>query len=1031
MPTASGYLRILLLRHGTTYTMNLNFATGGAVEENEYGFPKKKTVRDPLSHRIIEKRRRDRMNNCLADLARLLPPSSLRKGRGRIEKTEIVELAIKHLRHLQTHLCPSGDKCEFNYIVKGSRSEGFTRPPLFPVTSSGGGGGPTATFPSTPEEHFRLGFHECMSETMHFLVEDEGMYPGDSLCVRILKHLGAHSENLMREHFGKEGKLRFLTEIKKEETDESPSANKQKLCDSDCNNGNSSSSGYAANGSSISSGSEGNRGQDAESPESFPPVQTGPGGNIGSGGCGGSTITTTTTTTDGGSYFLPPSERTAAINIDYEGENSCCSTQLSLDISDVLSVESKSTTRKNGASGSPASNKPPIPTAISCTSSPMTSSSTAQSNWRSADEGHETGSASRYKFKNNIKQRFVADHLVPGRTANNSGGEEDVEAVMTRSENKLSNKHKDDDEEHQSNTGARTDFLDDEEEGRMKVGRNNSSSSPTPPGGEEEGEEELMLEEDCGSNKSYERRRRRRTSTSDSCSSSNRTISIENMNGVVASDLTSKVVMATSTTTSQGNSPPPDSAEQHDANGGKRLSGESAAPVAVNVIKVENPARSAAPSSSSAPLNPIPTAEPGLLGESENCGGRVPAFALHEKGLYYIPLMIDKAMLSPYLDHAPIPPPPLHPVTINVCFLLSSPSSQPDKVVGKPAPQFLKNSLTTSPPTSVPMTSPPPGAGFVHIPPPQTIIPHPLLVTPASQKGASLVKCVPMSVNKPSPKEQTNFSSRYSSSQQQQQQQHQSSRQQGSPVPYRYPITGPIQQISSSSSLPSSHIMSHHPQKDVFSGQYYPVGYYAESSHPGHIVPHQQPPSSTSSSSQLVQHGGGYSSSSNSSSSSNHGRQTNNTGRKRSIANISPISSSSSLGYHSSFHDNKYSPDPFPTAYNHNLHHYNASPSSTSGAHHSQQSSIHHGVSISSSNRQQHHALMGLHPHILSTGGYGGTLATNHLIMPGGGSNCIDLERRRSCSPNKRVKRSRGDVDDILKMKQPHPIIPLLPAHDN
>lgn len=93
------------------------------------------------------------------------------------------------------------DKCEFNYIVKGSRSEGFTRPPLFPVTSSGGGGGPTATFPSTPEEHFRLGFHECMSETMHFLVEDEGMYPGDSLCVRILKHLGAHSENLMREHF--------------------------------------------------------------------------------------------------------------------------------------------------------------------------------------------------------------------------------------------------------------------------------------------------------------------------------------------------------------------------------------------------------------------------------------------------------------------------------------------------------------------------------------------------------------------------------------------------------------------------------------------------------------------------------------------------------------------------------------------------------------------------------------------------------------------------------------------------------------
>lgn len=55
------------------------------------------------------------MNNCLADLARLLPPSSLRKGRGRIEKTEIVELAIKHLRHLQCHPCPNGGK-QMQYI---------------------------------------------------------------------------------------------------------------------------------------------------------------------------------------------------------------------------------------------------------------------------------------------------------------------------------------------------------------------------------------------------------------------------------------------------------------------------------------------------------------------------------------------------------------------------------------------------------------------------------------------------------------------------------------------------------------------------------------------------------------------------------------------------------------------------------------------------------------------------------------------------------------------------------------------------
>lgn len=60
---------------------------------------------DPLSHRIIEKRRRDRMNNCLADLSRLIPTYYLKKGRGRIEKTEIIEMAIKYMKHLQAHAC--------------------------------------------------------------------------------------------------------------------------------------------------------------------------------------------------------------------------------------------------------------------------------------------------------------------------------------------------------------------------------------------------------------------------------------------------------------------------------------------------------------------------------------------------------------------------------------------------------------------------------------------------------------------------------------------------------------------------------------------------------------------------------------------------------------------------------------------------------------------------------------------------------------------------------------------------------------
>lgn len=60
---------------------------------------------DPLSHRIIEKRRRDRMNSCLADLSRLIPPQFQRKGRGRIEKTEIIEMSIRYMKQLQKQEC--------------------------------------------------------------------------------------------------------------------------------------------------------------------------------------------------------------------------------------------------------------------------------------------------------------------------------------------------------------------------------------------------------------------------------------------------------------------------------------------------------------------------------------------------------------------------------------------------------------------------------------------------------------------------------------------------------------------------------------------------------------------------------------------------------------------------------------------------------------------------------------------------------------------------------------------------------------
>lgn len=154
------------LGHRLKVERNLNFSTI-TNEEDEFGFSRKKTARDPMSHRIIEKRRRDRMNNCLADLSRLVPTNYLKKGRGRIEKTEIIEMAIKHLKHLQAHPCKNPATCE---VAK--------------------------TTEQNHKHQYRLGFQECMSETVRFLVEIEGFYANDGLCFRLVNHLQKHYDKV-------------------------------------------------------------------------------------------------------------------------------------------------------------------------------------------------------------------------------------------------------------------------------------------------------------------------------------------------------------------------------------------------------------------------------------------------------------------------------------------------------------------------------------------------------------------------------------------------------------------------------------------------------------------------------------------------------------------------------------------------------------------------------------------------------------------------------------------------------------------
>ncbi|XP_034935693.1 hairy/enhancer-of-split related with YRPW motif protein 1-like isoform X2 [Chelonus insularis] len=176
-----------MVTHSMENILNMQYYTPNSHDEPLHSSSSRKKrclnkEQDPMSHRIIEKRRRDRMNNCLADLSRLIPTEYLKKGRGRVEKTEIIEMAIRHMKYLQG-------------VHQDSKHTSATPVHTHPEDSIDSVSHSTSA--STAAEHYRLGFQECLSETMHFLVEAEGFFARDSLCVQLVSHLQQHCEKIV------------------------------------------------------------------------------------------------------------------------------------------------------------------------------------------------------------------------------------------------------------------------------------------------------------------------------------------------------------------------------------------------------------------------------------------------------------------------------------------------------------------------------------------------------------------------------------------------------------------------------------------------------------------------------------------------------------------------------------------------------------------------------------------------------------------------------------------------------------------
>ncbi|XP_064204231.1 hairy/enhancer-of-split related with YRPW motif protein 1-like [Anguilla rostrata] len=107
---------------------------------------------------IIEKRRRDRINNSLSELRRLVPSAFEKQGSAKLEKAEILQMTVDHLKMLHA----AGGKGYFDAHALAMDYRG-------------------------------LGFRECLAETARYLSIMEGLDSADPLRIRLVSHLNSYA----------------------------------------------------------------------------------------------------------------------------------------------------------------------------------------------------------------------------------------------------------------------------------------------------------------------------------------------------------------------------------------------------------------------------------------------------------------------------------------------------------------------------------------------------------------------------------------------------------------------------------------------------------------------------------------------------------------------------------------------------------------------------------------------------------------------------------------------------------------------
>lgn len=141
------------------------------------------------SHKVIEKRRRDRINTSLGELSQLLPAqtSSGKQGSGKLEKAEILELTVDYLKSLKSHLNEQQEK-----DLKKAQTVNTDKS--------------TEDSEVKPVNHFG-GYKDCTEEVFRFLVNVEAMDMQQPCFQRLMAHL-RHQIQLMVESNDPEATLK-------------------------------------------------------------------------------------------------------------------------------------------------------------------------------------------------------------------------------------------------------------------------------------------------------------------------------------------------------------------------------------------------------------------------------------------------------------------------------------------------------------------------------------------------------------------------------------------------------------------------------------------------------------------------------------------------------------------------------------------------------------------------------------------------------------------------------------------------------